>query len=462
MADFSVVDYILIEGDWLADLLSDCAAGRSRHIGVQYGDSRRASPLGSGNAVLANDNQQEFERFGHSHCGQWIPPTTYGGGGGGGTAGTWLGRGGGVGGTALDSVTHFPCVRADGALNKLPPSMNMFEMAGAGGNLYDNTVDEGALMALNCWNIADTGVSPVGGMVDDALRKAGSTAYKRTAVTSMLQSLIDCRNTVSFISYWAKFVGSGEAKFACRPRTTLFPLNYNTASTATGNLSLGLNAAFGAVAHEQAFTWGGATLLYPQMHYNSQSAANVCSLGGRPCSDNLVGLTWDSWAVGGTLAQELTEDWGDYGAIAQIFDHCIAIMDWGANDSAGDVTAQDFADDYEANILHIRAKHGWQIPILCTTPPWRTTLGGTPALLNSYPDAIREVVHGYRHQRVGFWNQRRYTDEMGWNANNAEVAVYMSDGVHYTLAGGRAVARARTMAIDRYMRSLPRGGGLFL
>jgi len=123
-----------------------------------------------------------------------------------------------------------------------------------------------------------------------------------------------------------------------------------------------------------------------------------------------------------------------------------ALLHYGAIDAAAGVTAAQFKADQQALIAAVRSWAGDpQFKVILGGDPYRSGLSPTQlAEYDQYAGAQKSIADA--DPNVMVLNGRRLTHDIGWTPA-AGSGRWLSDGVHYTATGARALAAREVIAL---------------
>ena len=248
--------------------------------------------------------------------------------------------------------------------------------------------------------------------------------------------------------------GSGEVKWEAMPQSGFGQATYFAPSSATGVTTMGLSGAAGVRSQTVSlpFTAGNP---YQQVLLHGTSAAvptDILGVRFRSTVDT-TGVAVQDLAVGGYRTDSYLQFHGSSGQAFSALDFDAAVFHYGANDAAAGVTAAQFKATQQALIAAVRSWAGdSRFKVILAGDPYRTGLSAAQsAEFDRYAGAQKTIADA--DPNVMVLNGRRLTHDIGW-APGAPLDPWLTDEVHYTPAGARALA-AREVAVLMGQSTLP-------
>ncbi len=387
-------------------------ASRSRCVrAVEDGDSQETSPGGSGSIYAPSLNYGLYRRYGNVPETQIMSCGSY--------TGAWAQRAAVYGaiGAGTASTTIFP-------YSLQPGSNNVFDDAPSGFPVYgDATMLQANMIDL------PAGLTQIG-RTNEYIRRSGvSFHFMLPALTTQATSVsYRCVNSaINSVSY----VGG------------------NATQTATGTVdtSSAVGSTTKFVEFSIAYDYGATSptsanlaSLYPQVILRSTNASPTVETGPRWfMSSNTSGITVHSLSAGGKKTSDLQADRPDCMPFMQAFTPDIVMLSCGTNETGGAGTS---GADFKAAVLSKIAFYQTVAPtaiFLLFSEVDRTSSVPNRSEWDAYADRLAEVAADSANNAIQMNMRRRMEVLYDWRAASPTITTYLSDGVHYTTAGGIAV-----------------------
>lgn len=180
---------------------------------------------------------------------------------------------------------------------------------------------------------------------------------------------------------------------------------------------------------------------YPQVIVRSNTAAEVELGPSWFASGDTSGIALSSWSAGGVATDEHFTDRPDWQLFGKAYDPEIYSLQCGVNDAGDGDTKATYKTAVLDKIDQVQHELPNAVILLISDCPRTGLTAGQLTEYDTYADALYEIAQADTSGRVVFINvQRMLTERYGWTSANAQTGGFTSDGVHYTVAGGKMVA----------------------
>ena len=260
-------------------------------------------------------------------------------------------------------------------------------------------------------------------------------------------SYFNTSGTVKARIFAATHASSGEIAYQARPNDLHLP-SYSAAVTTTGTLALGLQSTSFAIKSGETSPLDFNGKRYMALEVFGTSDTQLTDLLGLRFVNEThpEGVVIDTFSLGGYTAAALLNGHADAGAMFDALDFHAALIHYGANEGTS-LTAAQFRSNISAVISRVRTWVGDpNFPIILVADVYQSRL--TPAQTAEYDRyAGAQLAIAQADPNVMVINARRLTENIGWNAANAQGTQYLNDGVHYTALGARSLSAAVAAAM---------------